>query len=162
MLFILSSSYGVLLESRSLPAFPTFMAGLQPQARYRSMAQCFLGIGRSCPFALMHSLSPGVFRPFIQYSPQNPQHLPSLIDSACRHLAPVKILCGQQELAPTLFIPGTRAGALTALASIPWESQAPTILSSLEGVPNVKIKIEQEKEAPGDLLASSINVSHTV
>lgn len=109
MLFILSNSYGVLLESSNLPAFHTFlMAGLQPQAMYRRMAQCFLGIRRSCLFCPYAVSFPRGFSSLYLVFTSKSQHLPSLIDSACRHLGPVKILCGQQELAPTLFIPGMR------------------------------------------------------
>ena len=161
MLFISSSSYNVVGVKQLVNISHVYDGWSATPSNVQKNGTVFPWYRKEmalCPYAFSF---PWGFSS-LQHSPQNPQYLPSVIDSACRHLTPVKILHGQQELAPTLFIPRTKAGALIALALIPWESLAPTIFSSLQGVPNVKIKTEQEKEAPGDLLASSTDVGHTV
>lgn len=78
------------------------------------------------------------------------------MDSALRHLAPVKIW-GQQERAPTLFVPGTRAVHLKLLLHYPGSQNSLRCTPHpSRRVPDVGKEIELEKGAPGDLLSGSI------
>lgn len=115
MLLILWSSYAALLLR---PAFPSVCDG--PSAVLTDVQEAggsapLVQERAAVPSARVHSSFPGGFFPLFNIHLHNPSIcLHGLNDSASGHLAPVKILRGQQKW-PGLVYPGTRAGTPAAL-----------------------------------------------